>query len=250
MLVLVSDNNDQAASGHGDIGVVLLELQAIDTAHDQSVHRRDTLTERVDHAEAVDRMRNWESQRVTTIGMIGEAEAGIAECEEASAEIDSHRKRLEAQLKTVIAPREAEALQHEIATLAERRSDLDDRELELMSVHSDAESRLNELLAIEGALRAEVAGADERLATAESIIRSELESLAARRELLLPSIPPALAKRYEAVRSKLGVAAARLAGSRCEGCHLDLSAGELDEVRRTPDDRIPDCPQCGRMLIR
>jgi predicted nucleic acid-binding Zn-ribbon protein len=46
------------------------------------------------------------------------------------------------------------------------------------------------------------------------------------------------------------VAAAALNGSRCEGCHLDLSAAELDEVRavaRAGD--VADCPQCGRLLV-
>jgi predicted nucleic acid-binding Zn-ribbon protein len=250
MLVPVSEHNDPSASVASDAGVALLELQAVDTAHDQAVHRRETLAERAEHADAVSRMRNWESQRVAALDLIGRAEAGIAECEEASAEIDAHRQRLEAQLKTVIAPREAEALQHEIATLGERRSEIDDRELELMTTHSDAETTLSELVAAEGALRAEVAMADERLAAAESAIRGELDSLAARRSSLVPDIPAGLMNRYETVRSKLGVASARLVGSRCEGCHLDLSAGELDEVRRTPEGQIPDCPQCGRMLIR
>ncbi len=56
--------------------------------------------------------------------------------------------------------------------------------------------------------------------------------------------------RYDPLRAKLGVAAARLVGARCEGCHLDLSAAELDTVRRAPAEEIPDCPQCGRLLVR
>ena len=43
--------------------------------------------------------------------------------------------------------------------------------------------------------------------------------------------------------------AATLAGSRCEGCHLDLSAAEVDTVKEgVAEGGLADCPQCGRLL--
>jgi len=57
-------------------------------------------------------------------------------------------------------------------------------------------------------------------------------------------------RRYESVRSSAGVAVAELKGHRCEGCHLDLSAAEVDTAK---DESVAagytDCPQCGRLLI-
>ena len=45
------------------------------------------------------------------------------------------------------------------------------------------------------------------------------------------------------------LAAATLAGSRCEGCHLDLSAAEVDIVKDSvAKGGLADCPQCGRLL--
>ncbi|MDB0005796.1 C4-type zinc ribbon domain-containing protein [Ilumatobacteraceae bacterium] len=242
--------SDEPGPSGSDVGAVLLDLQGVDTAHDQALHRLEVLGERQRHAEAANRLREWEQHRLATRETIATVEAAIEDCESESATIDAKRTRLEAQLKTVIAPREAEALQHEIATLGQQRSDLDDRELELLGEHADAESRLAELVGNEAPLRAELADADAKLAAAEEAINTELGSLAGRRVELSASLPSTVLKRYDTVRAKLGVAAARLAGSRCEGCHLDLSAGELDTVRRSDADQIPDCPQCGRMLIR
>ena len=60
----------------------------------------------------------------------------------------------------------------------------------------------------------------------------------------------ALLRRYDQLRKQNVVAAAALNGSRCEGCHLDLSAAELDDVRaQARAGGLADCPQCGRLLV-
>ncbi len=252
MLVPVSDDQVDVSVGSGaaDVGAALIALQAIDTASDQAQHRRGVLPERESHARATEALREWKQRRQATLSSMDAADTEIARCESEAHDIDEHRARLERQMKTVIAPREAEALQHEIATLLERRSDLDDRALEQLAVQADAESSLASLIAQEDNLRSELAGADLALAEAESAIDAELVELDRRRIDAIAALPAGVISRYERLRAKLGVAAARLTGAQCEGCHLDLSAGELDEVRRTPADQIPDCPQCGRMLVR
>ena len=46
------------------------------------------------------------------------------------------------------------------------------------------------------------------------------------------------------------VAVAELRGHRCEGCHLDLSAAEVDTAKEeAAESGFTDCPQCGRMLV-
>ena len=65
----------------------------------------------------------------------------------------------------------------------------------------------------------------------EAAIDAGLTDIGTQREQLVSALPKALVGRYEHVRAKLGVAAAMLTGSQCEGCHLDLSPAEVDEVR-------------------
>ena len=35
-----------------------------------------------------------------------------------------------------------------------------------------------------------------------------------------------------------------------EGCHLALSAMELDRIRHAPPDVVCHCEECGRILVR
>ena len=68
---------------------------------------------------------------------------------------------------------------------------------------------------------------------------------------LVGRLDGAALERYERLRARLGgVAVARLDGSRCSGCHLDLST---QRARRRSSASAPgefaDCPQCGRLLV-
>jgi hypothetical protein len=132
----VSDTTDAA----------LLDLQDADTAIDQLAHRRRHLPERERLGAAVSALRDLERTRDGLRAEVDSALAEIAECERESSEIDTQRARLSAQLRTVIAPREAEALQHEIATLEERRSGLDDRALVAMDTQASVEAALSDII--------------------------------------------------------------------------------------------------------
>ena len=56
---------------------------------------------------------------------------------------------------------------------------------------------------------------------------------------------------YEGLRGELGgIAVARLVGSVCGGCHLGLSAVEVDRIKKQPPDALVRCDECGRLLVR
>lgn len=229
----------------------LLELQAADTMAEQLRHRRDTLAEREQVQAAKNALLRWNEARTVVRRRIEELTAEIEQAEAQSAEVVEHRDRLQAQLRTVIAPREAEALQHEIATLETRRGELDDAELTAMEEQTRLERELDELLAREESLTAEYLGAESALAEAESDIDGELTRISERLDGLRSEVDKATLRRYDRLRKNFVIAAATLSGSRCEGCHLDLSAAELDDVRDTAaaKDGVAECPQCGRLLV-
>jgi hypothetical protein len=79
-------------------------------------------------------------------------------------------------------------------------------------------------------------------------IERELAERRAEREALAPTLPPDLLELYEGLRPlKKGVAAAALVDGVCQGCHEQLSAVELDRLRRTED--VPRCEHCRRILV-
>jgi uncharacterized protein len=228
----------------------LVELQAADTATDQLNHRSSTLPELGVARQARADLLAWERRSEELRGRLDVLTTEIETAEHDSEDIDRHRARLEAQLRTVIAPREAEALQHEIATLEQRRSEIDDRELAALEEQAAVDDELVALAANESSLRDQVELADAGLAVAQADIAAELAALDQRRAQLRSELDPGLLSRYDRLRRQLGVAVARLVGPRCEGCHLDMSPAELDAVKRVPADELAECPQCNRMLAR
>lgn len=228
----------------------VLALQEADSAADLLRHRRQHLPERDAFGSAKQSLAVWERARASTEARLAELAAAVEQCERDSHEIDVHRDRLQKQLRTVIAPREAEALQHEITTLEERRSGLDDAELQALEEQARLDDDLAALLSQESGARAELSNAETALLAAEASVDAQLAEAVAQVEALRGDVDAAVLARYDRLRTHDPIAAAALSGSRCEGCHLDLSAHEVDEVREAAAaGGLTDCPQCGRLLV-
>jgi len=228
----------------------LLALQAVDTTADQLTHRRSHLPELADATAARSARAHWERRRDEIGRQLDELTAQIESAELDTDVIDKHRERLNAQLRTVIAPREAEALQNQIKTLSDRRSELDDRELDALEQQAALDDERAAHQDLEPAVSAALEAAEAALATAMGEIDQQLAELHERRAGLRAGVPAQLLARYDSLRAQLGVAVARLVGTRCDGCHLDLSAAEVDAIKAVDRSELADCPQCGRLLVR
>ena len=228
----------------------LLELQHLDTTADQLAHRRRSTPERVAAQEAAAALEEHRRRRAVAADREEELELAIDGLERDGEQLTAQRARLEAQLKTVAAPREADALMHELAAVAERRDALDDQELASLEEQSQL---AEEVAALDVQLPAEEASAraaGAALAAFEAEIDGELAAIAAARDELAARIGAATMGRYDRLRDRMGgVAVARLEGNRCGGCHLDLSTTEVAEVRAVGPGEFADCPQCGRLLV-
>ncbi|MBI4936126.1 MAG: hypothetical protein HY828_19800 [Actinobacteria bacterium] len=229
----------------------LLNLQEIDTALTAVNNRRPRLPELAAHQTAAVALAGHQAKIDEAQAVIDAAQAAIEAAEHAADDITAKRTRLEGQLKTIIAPREAEALMHQIETLNQQRGELDDQELAALDQQAAGEATLAVLLAELPALEAVFAATDAELQRANAELDAEAASLHERRPAAAAELTESELAAFE--RAKLhfaGVAIARLEGHRCHGCHLDLSPAEMDQVKATPADSVPECPQCGRYLVR
>src|SRR4051794_721982 len=228
----------------------LLELQLNDTAIDQLRFRMPRLPEVVAAAAATADVSAWEKRAAELRGQIEGFERAISNSESASGAITAKRERLEKQLKTVIAPREAEALMHEIAGLNAQRSALDDDELEAMDGLARAEDELREHATREARVREAAAEASQVAEAATASAQAELAERESTRDAARSAIDAPTLSRYDSMRSTHdGVAVAKLAGLQCEGCHLDMSRAEADDIKRLPPGELAECPNCGRLLV-
>ena len=229
---------------------LLLDLQTIDTSADRLARRRVKSPLRDDFTEATKRATHWERERTAFVVQIATLGESIAVAETRNAELLTHRQRLDQQLRTVIAPREAEALMHEIAGIEAQRDELDVVELEALEQQSALDDQLTTHQGEQEALAEALLLADDGLSVEVADIDTELEQLAAARIEVRASISDSLLATYDRKRAALGVAVAPLVGRQCQGCHLELSAAEIDTVKdEAAATGVTDCPECGRLLI-
>jgi predicted nucleic acid-binding Zn-ribbon protein len=89
------------------------------------------------------------------------------------------------------------------------------------------------------------------VAEADATIDAQLAELEGRRTGVAADVEADDLALYERMRARLaGVALARLVQGRCDGCHVALSASEVDRIRREPPDARIECEHCGRLLVR
>jgi predicted nucleic acid-binding Zn-ribbon protein len=226
----------------------MLELQLIDSELDQIAARRLRLPERAVLATAESALAVVLAEQDRLRAIITAATGEIERAEREGADVDRARARLEAQLKTVIAPREAEALTHEIERARVRRSAIDDRELEAMEQQAEAEQALRNAVDDERRARETVGAASGGLQVsldALATIEAEVQQRRAAAEAALDA--PELALYAAARRRHGGIGVVRLDGRSCTGCHVDMSHAELEQVRAATED-LPECPNCGRLI--
>jgi predicted nucleic acid-binding Zn-ribbon protein len=151
----------------------------------------------------------------------------------------------------VSSPKELEGLQHEIATLGRRQSDLEDVVLEIMERLESVQSRGAELTRRRDEAQAEsvsLAAARDRT-TGE--IDAEIETLGSQRDTQAGSLDPDLVALYEKIRAQqAGIGAAELRQRRCTGCRLELNNVEIGRLRSAEDDEVLRCEECRRILVR
>lgn len=228
----------------------LLALQKTDISIKQSRHRLNHLAQIDAHARAVIGIAAVKQQLESAVRRQSEAQLEIAKLETESHQLDVKAERLKKQLRSVIAIREVEALQHEIANCEASRSELDDRELGLLDLVDTLSNEIVTLSAGEQSAAIQLEVSLKELQDSQSVIRQEIQQLGERRSAISAVIPERNLTDYELKRKHiLGGAVAELHGSACQSCHLDIARGELDTMKKLPADEFPECPNCGCYLV-
>jgi hypothetical protein len=230
----------------------LLAVQDLDTAIAQHEHRKATLPERAELEELQHRAVALRREAAGLTTQHDELAARTDRLEEQTAAAVSRRKTLEDRMYNArgAASRDLAAIEGEVAQLAERLGRLEDDELALLEEQEPIDQALTKAETRLAAMAERGAALVQAVAQADREIDDELADLRARRTERAAGLPADLAARYERLRTHLGTGAARLIGDRCDGCHLTLSAVEMDRFRHLPDDALITCDQCGRILVR
>ncbi|CAB4625282.1 MAG: hypothetical protein F2599_04525 [Actinobacteria bacterium] len=153
------------------------------------------------------------------------------------------------RLNQTSSPKDAQAIQSELETLAKRKSELEDLELNVLEQKEVIEATYKTVLADKQIIDEELVVA-ERASESEILkLRSGLDLLTQQRLQQVSRLEHDLVELYEKKASR-GVAVGRLLGRECGACRMSIGATALAEISALSRDEIATCPDCQAVLIR
>ncbi|MDG4772171.1 C4-type zinc ribbon domain-containing protein [Solwaraspora sp. WMMD792] len=230
----------------------LLDLQAIDTALAQLAHRRRTLPEHAELDALARELSALEDERVRAQVAVDDLDRDIARLERDVDQVRARKDKDQARLTAGSGPaRELEALQHELASLTRRQTELEDAELELMEQRETAQAALDQVTGRIDSARQRRAEVEQTRERNLAEIASEEQFKTSARAPLAGDLPADLVALYDKIRENSGgLAAALLRAGRCGGCRLELSATERGRIKAADPAEVVRCEDCRRIMVR
>jgi predicted nucleic acid-binding Zn-ribbon protein len=180
---------------------------------------------------------------------VGELEMELARAE-ADLELVVNRINKDKQLlSSTSSAKDAQGIEHELSTLAARKSELEDTQLQIMELLEKAQKAHDELRLSKQAADVTLASLQERISSELAELSTQAEKILAERKSLLSGIDQELAAAYERKFSR-GVAAGKLSGRDCGACRLSITATSFEELMALPSEELAECPNCQAFLVR
>lgn len=229
----------------------LLELQALDAKLKSLSNRRRTIETdpRISDLQAALSVANGELGAAKMA--VHDAEAELKRSEADVEQVASRIKRDEARLNSGTGlSKDLVALQSDIASLTKRLSTLEDVELEIMERLEGLRERQAAQQKIVDDVQGSFGGIRAELDAALAEIAAEAAEVGARRSEFAAGIDAGLLALYDKTLARRGVGAARLFHGKSEGSGMQLSPGDLAEIKAAAEDDVVFCPDSGCILVR
>ncbi|MFC2062777.1 zinc ribbon domain-containing protein [Chloroflexota bacterium] len=143
-------------------------------------------------------------------------------------------------------PKELSSLQRESEGFKARRSQLEDKALEIMDRVELTEASVTAAADEFNKLEAEWRRQQQGLTSDIEKLKNTLSQLGQKRQLLLADIDPKIVPLYQELRSYKGTAVAKVDQGMCRGCRILLPAIELQKAR---GGSLVQCGSCRRILF-
>lgn len=227
----------------------LLDLASLDAVARQADHARKNPAQHARVQELLAQRQVQSAELTRLLGIRDDVNAELARLESDVALVEARAARDAERLQKSSNPKEAQGLEHEIASLAKRKSDLEDAELELMERLESADAEIAAQEALIAATNDEGTrlSAEGKTAVAEASVR--FESATRDRAALAAGLPADLVGLFDRLAAR-GIGAGLLRRRTCEGCHMVLSGTDLHTLRQAAEDDVVMCPECGCILVR
>lgn len=231
--------------------LLVVQVKDIETA--QLVHRRSTLDELERKVELEAHLTRTRNQLVAAKVILGDLQRDQVRSD---ADVEVVRQRI---LKdqhlldsgSINDSKQLSALQHELVSLARRRTELEDVELEIMERVEGAEAAVSVLAEQVEVLSRELVQVSNTLEDLIATISADIAEVERDRASLVVTLPAEFMVLYEKIRSShSGVGAALLHRGQCGGCRLAIPPQEMQTIKEASTDLVIQCEECRRILVR
>lgn len=228
----------------------LLDLQAIDTRTQQIAHAKRNLPQLAELATLAASDDALRRRLAAEQGTLDDLRTELRRIESDVEVVDTRMARDSARLQATASAKDAQGLEHELASLGRRKSDLEDMELAVMEKLEEQEAVMAGLEGERDALALRREGLEADRDRSVAALDAEAADLVGKREALVATLPADLVELYERLRSRYGIGAALLRRGVSGGSNVALTASDLAAVRSAAPDEVVLDPESGCILVR
>jgi predicted nucleic acid-binding Zn-ribbon protein len=227
---------------------LVAQLQAADSAIAAAEHKLSTLPQK----QAILDIRTRRKDIEAKVAKITQALKTRAEEEQ---RLQTQVEQLESKIKTEEAKiagsagyKEVEQLTQDMQSLNKHRSELEDKELQLM----DDDERLHNAAAQAQKLLADADSKEAELIAAYRAeggqLQTDIVNLEHEREIFRDAIETALLSRYDKLKAgHNGVGVATIENGHCSACGMMVSDSQISNLMHA--EEVGLCPHCHRLLV-
>lgn len=232
--------------------LTLLDISEIDKRLTQLRFRKENLAEANVLQEITVRARDLQIQGVELQAELVELKDLVTKAEIDVEQVASRMKKDQDLLDSgsITDSKQLLELQHELENLQKRLTELEDVELEALSNVEDTTMKIRTIESETKLVETELHQAKTALEQAIAEIDQEIESLEHDSNDALATLDSSLKDLYLKLRRDKGIGAAKLNGSKCDCCHLELRGSEFSDIKSLPLTELVRCPECKTILIR
>jgi predicted nucleic acid-binding Zn-ribbon protein len=227
----------------------LLELVEIDLSLVRNAGDKAKLLSATAISEANEKALALSDHLIDARNRVGDIELELKRSENDLELVENRIAKDNQRLSSTSSARDAQGIEHELTSLAKRKSELEDTELGIMENLETVRAELAEAESAKAAAEQELTRLRSALATDTAELDSARAELSSKRSALVGLIEPELAAAYQR-KADRNVAAGKLVGRECGACRLSITATNLEEIVALPADEIAECPNCQAYLVR
>lgn len=224
----------------------LYQIQKIDLSIREDERQQDALPKPLSGQEQ--KLAALEAEVKT---LTAQRDTTIAEARALQVSIDVERDKVrkwESRLDDIRNQREFQALQRETEGQKRATRDAEAKLQELHLAQEDIERKLENLEVQLADDNATCSTERNRVGKLVSALRERIDSKRKTRDDLVPQVPKALFRKYDAIRAKrMGMGLSMVSQGCCVGCHMRLPPQLYNTLQRGDD--ILQCPSCFRIIF-